>query len=64
MPIYEFQCKQGHVTSEFVSHRTVQQIICPICYESDDERIDTCAYRILSPTPGIVKNPAVPRRAK
>lgn len=57
MPIYEYLCPKGHLTEQFVSPvKASRRQPCRLC--------GTVAVRILSPTPGFVKNPAVPRRAK
>lgn len=57
MPIYEYLCPKGHLTEQFVSLvKASRRQPCRLC--------GTVAVRILSPTPGFVKNPAVPRRAK
>lgn len=58
MPLYEFQCAKGHVHTELVKLYTDKRM-CPQCKPSY-----VWALRILSPSVGIVTNPAVPRRVR
>lgn len=55
MPIYEYKCP--HCESQRTDIRSIA--------ERDDgprcDRDNVKMLRLLSPTPGIVKNPAVPR---
>lgn len=54
MPTYEYQCKAGHVTeSQQLLEAKAVHIRCQTCGKR--------ARPIVSPVPGIVKNPAVPR---
>lgn len=57
MPIYRFECVCGHA---------IELMLCigsnkrPRCGNSCGKQMK----KVLSPTRGIVKNPAVPRRTK
>lgn len=54
MPVYEYQCKAGHVTESMqLLAEKAAHIRCPTCGKR--------ARPILSATPGHVRNPAVPR---
>jgi putative FmdB family regulatory protein len=54
-PLYEYQCKAGHVTESFqLLHVRALNIRCQTCGKR--------ARHVLSATPGIVRNPAVPKR--
>lgn len=57
MPVYEYRCNkcgEEHAELRYIKQRMVAR------------RCKCGGYckQILSPTPGIVKNPAVPRRGK
>lgn len=56
-PIFEYACKAGHVTESM-------QLLGE---RSEHVKCQTCGKRarpILSATPGIVRNPAVPKRGQ
>jgi putative FmdB family regulatory protein len=56
-PLYEYTCKAGHVTesTQLLAERA-EHVKCQTCGKR--------ARRVLSATPGVVKNPAVPRRGQ
>lgn len=56
MPIYEYHCARcDHVTSELRSMATRDK-------PAPCEKCGCASKRVVSATPGIVKNPAVPRK--
>lgn len=59
MPVYEYTCAEGHVTAKV--RRIENRHERAYCEHHQCNRI---AYMVLSPTPGNVKNPAVPRSKK
>lgn len=55
MPLYEFECKQGHVTEKLVPIGTAR-VLCETCHPPEHLTDGRCrriyfAKRILSPTP-------------
>lgn len=60
MPIYEFLCPSCGRTIDRLLKKP-QKTIRSFCTKTQK---DVTMKRIFSPTPGIVKNPAVPRRTK
>ena len=57
MPVYEYQCKAGHITEDLhLLDVRPEKIKCHTCGKQ--------ARFILSATPGKVRNPAVPRRSR
>lgn len=56
MPFYSYRCKRNHTQDEL---RSIEQ-------RNDPLKCSTCGGKMtleLSPTPGVVKNPAVHKRA-
>jgi hypothetical protein len=61
VPLYEFECPRGHVNAEMVPFGRIR-VRCVT--RVNHYPCNRWASKILSPTPGIVKDPAVPRRVK
>ena len=45
MPVYEFQCKCGHITEELVQMDT-QSIECPKCQEKAKKILSACSFEL------------------
>jgi hypothetical protein len=55
VPFYVYECPAGHKTEKMRNiARRHERALCDHCTRF--------AYQVLTPVPGIVKNPAVPRR--
>jgi hypothetical protein len=63
MPVFEFECPRGHITSEMVPWGRIR-IRCNELTRKPPWRCNLWASKIISATPGIVKDPAVPRSTK
>lgn len=54
-PLYEYACKAGHITESMqLLEERAAHVKCQACGKR--------AHRIMSATPGVVKNPAVRKR--
>lgn len=62
MPIYEFKCPRCRLTFDKLVKMGQKTTNCTICAGAFNG--PARARRVLSATPGVVKNPAVPRRSK
>ena len=45
MPVYEFQCKCGHITEELVRMDT-QAVECPKCHDKAKKIISACSFEL------------------
>lgn len=45
MPVYEFECKCGEITEEFVKMGT-QTIACPKCSKKAEKIISRCTFEL------------------
>lgn len=62
-PLYEFRCTRGHTCEDLVPIGRIR-IRCLHPTDYPPWRCNAWASKILSPTPGVVKGPAVARRKK
>ena len=45
MPVYEFECEEGHVTEDLVKMDT-HKITCPLCRKPAKKIISPCTFEL------------------
>jgi predicted nucleic acid-binding Zn ribbon protein len=61
MPLFTYQCPRSECQAEIKAMRCIaDHANGPLCYRCGKAQMN----QILDPTPGIVKDPAVPKKSK